>query len=165
MNEALEVSGGITMGGLSVLTTGTAYTKDESLTQSEVNDMLNQSLVYIDGQVATLQTQISEIPSPFWVAGKVRGGPTVSQMSTTSEGRYGFTVVRTPSQTRGCYNIVFDQSYANTEYVIVCMVQSPYNYKIAVNAYYPSLVNQFTIATYDLANELVNCDFHFMVIA
>jgi hypothetical protein len=61
MNEALEVSGGITMGGLSVLTTGTAYTKDETLTQSEVNDMLSQSLTYIDGQVAPLQALIAPV--------------------------------------------------------------------------------------------------------
>jgi hypothetical protein len=61
MNEALEVSGGITMGGLSVLTTGTAYTKDETLTQSEVNDMLSQSLTYIDGQVAPLQALIEPV--------------------------------------------------------------------------------------------------------
>jgi hypothetical protein len=42
MNEALEVSGAIASAGFSVLTTDTAYTKNETSTQSEITNQLNQ---------------------------------------------------------------------------------------------------------------------------
>ena len=50
MNQNLDVSWTMLVGGLSVLTTGTGYTKTQTLTEDEVTELMNQTLAYTDTQ-------------------------------------------------------------------------------------------------------------------
>ena len=48
MAGALEIRGAITTGGLAVLTTGTSYTKTQTLTEDEITGLLTKLLSYVD---------------------------------------------------------------------------------------------------------------------
>jgi hypothetical protein len=158
MNEALEVSGGITMGGLSVLTTGTAYTKDETFTQSQTNNLLSQALAYTAGEVTELQTQIAV--GPFWCAGKINGN-TLEKLA--SRGITPFTCTRVAGQNSGAFYIAFDSPLPSAHYIVHLTNQETGNMKVWSSS--PPTVNGFTIIVFDGNDTLANSTFYFSVIA
>ena len=51
MNQNLDVSGAMTVGGLSALTTGTGYAQTETYSETQVNNMFNQAPAYTNSQL------------------------------------------------------------------------------------------------------------------
>jgi hypothetical protein len=111
--------------------------------------------------IATLQTQIANIPSPFWVTGKVNGLSTLNVL--TSKGRYGFTCTRPATFPNGVYYIAFNTAYENANYVINTTNQATGTCKVW--DYTPPTNQGFHIVTYNTDNAVSNSIFHFSVIA
>ena len=51
MNQNLDVSGAMTVGGLPALTTGTGYAQTETYSETQVNNMFNQAPAYTNSQL------------------------------------------------------------------------------------------------------------------
>jgi hypothetical protein len=109
------------------------------------NEFANQ-VIDNSSDIATLQTQIAEIPSPFWVAGKLSANGDV----LSSRGRYGFSCARNNA---GHYTITTTTNdFSDTNYIIsiACQVDGGSAYaRLNINA---MTTSSFTILTYVKGN-------------
>jgi hypothetical protein len=121
------------------------------------NDFANQVL-NATNNITTLQTQIANIPSPFWIAGKIAANGTTV---LTSRGRYGYTVSRNGA---GYYTITPDTPFLDNTYIVnlTCQVDGQNATARVVNA--SATTTSFAILAYN-NNVATDQIVHFLVIA
>jgi hypothetical protein len=107
-------------------------------------------------------TQITAIPNPCWLVGKVNGLTNPLGIMTTT-GRYGFTGTRAATYLAGANHIAFNTPYANAEYVVSKTNQARGTCKVWECT--PPTPNGFHIVTYSSANALSNSVLHTIVLA